>query len=189
MGKREIRQRIITLRNNLTKDEFNKANLIITKKIIKSDIYKEAKSIFIYVSYGSEVGTIEIINDALASNKEVYVPKMDEKIKEMDAIRIHNFKNMVVNKWGILEPANVDKSLIGSKFDLIILPGVAFDVKGNRIGYGGGYYDKYISKCEEKPTLMALAYNIQIVNSIEAEEHDIKMDYIITERDTYKLKN
>ena len=189
MGKREIRQRIITLRNNLTKEERKESNHIITKKIIKSDIYKNAKSIFIYVSYSSEVDTIEIINDALALNKEVYVPKIYKDKEEMEAVRIHNLDNMIVDEWGILEPAYVDKNLIGDKFDLIIMPGVAFDMKGNRIGYGGGYYDKYIDKYEGEVKLLALAFNIQIINNIESEPHDIKMDYIITEWDNYTFKN
>lgn len=180
MSKNEIRNKIINLRNNLTEEEMKKANNRIKDKVINSDIYKNAKSIFIYVSFGSEVSTTDIINDALQSGKEVYVPKTNKKAKEMEAIRIYNLNNMTVDKWGILEPINVDKDKIGKEFDLIIMPGVAFDRKGNRIGYGGGYYDKYISKYQKKTTLLALAYDIQIVDNIESEEHDIRVDYIIS---------
>ena len=181
MNKSEIRKRIISLRNSLTEEELKKANNIITDKVINSDFYKNAKSIFIYISFGSEVNTIDIINNALKCNKEIYVPKTNKMKKEMEAIRIHNLDNMSVDKWGILEPNNVDENLIGTKFDLIIMPGVAFDKGGNRIGYGGGYYDKYISKYQHKTTLLALAYNIQIVESIESDEHDIKVDCIIAD--------
>ena len=86
------------------------------------------------------------INYAISDNKDIYVPKTDKVNKEMLAIKINSLNNMNVDKLGILEPKYVDKSKIGDKFDLIIMPGVAFDKNGNRIGYGGGYYDKYISK-------------------------------------------
>ncbi len=101
----------------------------------------------------------------------------------MIAVEINNFNNMTVNKWGILEPTIVDNNNIGKTFDLIIVPGVAFDRNGNRIGYGGGYYDKYINNLKHKHKLLALAYDVQIVNNIESEIHDIIIDYIVTENE------
>ena len=98
----------------------------------------------------------------------------------MIAIKINSLSNMNVDNWGILEPKDVDKNKIGKEFDLIIMPGVAFDRYGNRIGYGGGYYDKYISQIEDLSNRISLAYDFQVVKSIESETHDIKVNGIIT---------
>lgn len=143
---------------------------------------KKSKKIFTYISFGSEVDTKKFINYAISDNKDIYVPKTDKVNKEMLAIKINSLNNMNVDKLGILEPKHVDKSKIGDKFDLIIMPGVAFDKNGNRIGYGGGYYDKYISKINDKCVKLALAYELQIVENIKSEIHDIKVDFIITNK-------
>ena len=187
MNKIEIRKEILNVRNNLTKETLNDFNEDIFNTIIKSDIYKKAQSIFIYISFGSEVETKKIIEHAISLGKNIYVPKTNKSIKEMIAVKIHNFDNMTVDKWGILEPITVDKNFVGNEFDLIIMPGVAFDITGNRIGYGGGYYDKYIHNLKRRPTLLALAYEFQIIDNIIAEIHDIKLDYIITEKKSYRI--
>ena len=77
----------------------------------------------------------------------------------------------------------MDKNYIDSDFDLIVLPGIAFDKVGNRIGYGGGYYDKYLSVLECRINKVALAYGFQVIDDIEVEKHDIKVDYVITDNE------
>ena len=81
----------------------------------------------------------------------------------------------------------MDKNKIGEDFDLILMPGLAFDRKGNRIGYGGGYYDKYLSQFKEISNKLVLAYDFQIVNNIENEPHDIKVNCIITNNEFIKI--
>ena len=96
----------------------------------------------------------------------------------MIAVKINNFAELNVDNYGILEPISVDKEKIASDFDTIVMPGVAFDKEGNRIGYGGGYYDKYLEKTSSKQKI-ALAYEEQILEKIETDYHDIKVDFII----------
>ena len=103
------------------------------------------------------------------------------------AMKINSLDNMGVDKWGILEPKTVEEDKIGEEFDLIIMPGVAFDKFGNRIGYGGGYYDKYISRKNIKCPKIALAYDLQIIDKIQCEEHDIKADGIISNKEFIKM--
>lgn len=182
MDKRVLREQVLSKRESLSRESKIQYDKEILNELIKSDIYKSAKKIFTYISFGSEVDTIEFIKYALNDSKEVYVPKTNKSIKEMIAVSIHNFNNMTVDKWGILEPSIVDKNQIGEDFDLIIMPGVAFDRSCNRIGYGGGYYDKYISKHRGNAKLVALAYDVQIVDNIESEEHDIKPDKVVTNK-------
>lgn len=186
MDKKEIRKEIISTRNSVDMIIRQKWDKTIFENLINSNFYNEAKSIFIFISYGSEVDTIRIIEHSLKTGKEVYVPKTYKDIKEMKAVKITNLTNMVKDKMGILEPIDVSKDSIGESFDLIIMPGVAFDFFGNRIGYGGGYYDKYLSSYKEKTEKVALAYHMQLLNKIETEEHDIKVDYIITEKNIIK---
>ena len=105
----------------------------------------------------------------------------------MVAIRINSLDNMDVDNWGILEPKTVDKNKIGKDFDLILMPGLAFDRRGNRVGYGGGYYDKYLSQIKEESNKIVVAYDFQIVNNIRNENHDIKVNYIITNKEFIKI--
>lgn len=188
MEKKRIREEIIQKRNYLSSKIKKEYDELIFKKLIESDIYNNSKKIFTYVSFASEIDTIKFIKYALNDNKEVYVPKTDKTKKEMVAIRINSLENMDVDNWGILEPKSVDKNKIGKNFDLILIPGLAFDRKGNRIGYGGGYYDKYLSQIKEENNKIVLAYDFQVVDSIKNEVHDIKVNYIITNNKFIKIK-
>lgn len=187
MDKKSIREEIINKRNELSSDIKMQYDMIIFSKLINCEFYKNAKKIFTYVSFGSEIDTIKFIKYALNDNKEIYVPKTDKAKKEMVAIRINSLDNMSVDNWGILEPKSVDKNKIGKDFDLILMPGLAFDRKGNRIGYGGGYYDKYLSQFKEIINKLVLAYDFQIVNNIENESHDIKVNCIITNNEIIRI--
>lgn len=187
MDKKEIRKDIISKRNSVDREIRQDWDKEILKSLINSKFYKSAKSIFTFISYGSEVDTIKIIEQALKEGKVVYVPKTYKDTKEMKAVKITNLTNMVKDKMGILEPVEVSEDSIGEHFDLIIMPGVAFDSFGNRIGYGGGYYDKYLSNYKEETLKVALAYDVQMLNKIEIEDHDIKVNYIITEKNIIKI--
>lgn len=180
MNKKELRKELLKKRNNIKSYLKQEQDNIIYENFINSELYKNAQDIFIYVSFGSEVDTHKIINRALKDKKNVYVPKTDMNKKEMIAVKIHSLSELNVDSYGILAPVNVDKTLIANKFDIIVMPGVAFDKLGNRIGYGGGYYDKYIKNNIRATKKIALAYEEQIIERIESEIHDIKVDYIIS---------
>ena len=187
MDKNYIRKEILKTRDDIEVVLKKEYDSIIFKRLINSDTYKNANKIFTYISFGSEVDTKEFIKYALSDNKEIYVPKTDKGKREMVAMKINSLDNMGVDKWGILEPKTVEEDKIGEEFDLIIMPGVAFDKFGNRIGYGGGYYDKYLSQIKETSNKIVLAYDFQIVNNIENEPHDIKTNYIITNNGFIKV--
>lgn len=187
MNKQIVRKQVLHIRNNMT-DELRKLkDKLIYNLFINSDLYKKAKDIFIYVSFGSEVNTHEIINKAISDNKNIYVPKTDINKKEMIAVKIHSFTELNVDNYGILEPISVDKEKVDSNFDIIVMPGVAFDKEGNRIGYGAGYYDKYLEKNISKAKKVALAYEEQILEKIETNYHDIKVDFIISTEKVIKI--
>ena len=174
MDKNMVRKEVLHTRNNMSNELRKLKDKLIYDLFINSDLYKKAKDIFIYVSFGSEVSTHE-----LRDKKNIYVPKTDINKKEMIAVKINSFAELNVDNYGILEPISVDKEKIASDFDIIVMPGVAFDKEGNRIGYGGGYYDKYLEKNIFKAKKIALAYEEQILEKIETDYHDIKVDFII----------
>lgn len=184
MYKKVIREDIIKKRDNISLDIKIEYDISIFNKLINSEAYKNSNKIFTYISFGNEIDTKEFIKYALNDGKEIYVPKTDKVNKEMMAVRIHSLDNMIEDNWGILEPKYIDEEKICEDFDLIIIPGLAFDRNGNRIGYGGGYYDKYFSKIKNINNKVALAYDFQILDNIQSEIHDIKVDYIISNNET-----
>lgn len=182
MDKKTIRKSVLELRQNIKDEERGVWDKSIFDLLVNSKIYKDAKSIFIYVSCKDEVDTKKVIKYSLNNGKSVYVPKTYIHEKVMTAMKINSLDELIVDNYGILEPKFVDKNNIGIYFDIIIMPGLAFDKIGNRIGYGGGYYDKYISKLNYQVLKIALAYDFQILDNIEVEDHDIRVDYIITNK-------
>lgn len=178
--KKETRKNIIKERDKLDKVSKKAMDNEIIEKLIMSETYKKARGIFIYIGFGSEINTKIIIEDALNSGKEVYVPKIIKKY--MILIKIDSLENLVTSSYGILEPIGDKNDFDVNKLDLIVMPGVAFDEICNRLGYGGGYYDKFLDKNNIECKKVALAYELQVLNKLEAEEHDVKVDSIITEK-------
>ena len=152
----------------------------IFSKLIKTKIISEAKSIGCYYSIGSEVRTQEIINHFLSENKSVSLPKVSQN--SMSFRRIKDLTKLEKGEYDIAEPK--DTAPIEQKHDVILVPCVGLDNDGNRIGYGVGFYDKYLE--DKNVTKIALAYSKQIVKTIPASANDVKMDWIITEKDVIK---
>lgn len=184
MTKNKIRKDLKKRRNevalNLRKEYSNK----IHEKLFAMREFQKCNIIFTYISFGSEVDTKPIINKAFQVNKKVYVPKVEGK--DMDFYEIFSLDGLVRSDFGILEPdSNKDQKYdysLSDKFKkLMILPGLAFDEMGNRIGYGAGYYDRYLSRHLDKEFItMALAYDFQIIDEFPTNRYDIPVDYIIT---------
>lgn len=175
-NKVSVRKEIKALRDSLDMEQVINWSDNICKKLLEHNSYKKASNICIYVSKGNEVKTNHIMNQAIADGKNVYAPKVFNK--EMHFIMIEGIEDLKPGSFGILEPhSDIFKD---PQDGLIVMPGVAFDKCRNRIGFGGGYYDRYLS---DKPMLykIALAYNCQVVDHIVAEATDIKPDIIVTE--------
>ena len=178
--KKILRNKILLIRDSLNIKEKEEMDNRILNELTSTDLYKKAKNIFIYLSFGTEIDTNKIINKALQDKKEVYIPKIYKTDKSMKAIRLTSFEDLKENSMGILEPIDDSNFIEKENIDLIIVPGVVFDFEGNRIGYGGGYYDRYLEPIKDIRNKVVLAYDLQIIDSIEPESHDITFDYIIT---------
>lgn len=181
--KRNIRKEVLMKRSKMKAEEKELKDNIILEKLFQTDLYKNARNIFTYISFGDEINTIKLIKRAFKDKKNIAVPKTYRETKTMHAIFIHSLRELKENYMGILEP--IDDSIVVKKedIDLIIVPGTVFDREFNRIGYGGGYYDRYLEDIAYKNNKVVLAYDFQIIDKIESEEHDIKMDLIITDKE------
>ncbi len=178
--KDEIRNKMMQKRNNLSFCEVQS----LSNKIFENlkPILNKYNKFFVYVSFSKEVDTKKIINYLLDYNKEVYVPKIENK--NMFAVKIDNQTEFRQNKFNIFEPVNC---CFEKNFDnfVCLTPCLATDLFGNRIGYGGGYYDKFLSN--KNSSNVALCYSFQILPKIESEIYDIKMDKIITENEVINI--
>lgn len=178
--KNKLRKEILSLRNQMNLFEKERADFLITERVLGHNWFQTSDNILCYVNTGSEVSTRMILEESIRLGKNVYVPKVyGDKMK---FLQINSLKDLEQGFKGILEPIE-GLPLFSYSYmpenSLMIMPGVVFDKNRNRIGYGKGYYDKYLS---DKPLLkkMALAYSCQIVDSFQVEEHDCKPDVIIS---------
>ena len=160
---------------------------LISDRYLELDSYKEAGIIFVYSAMAKEIPTQGIIHTALNNGKKVALPKIRTGVKagaKMDFVFINKDTEYKNGVYGILEPVSnefIYANDINDRVEILI-PGLCFDVKGRRIGYGGGYYDRYLTKCsKDKFHITALAYEYQIFESLPFNENDKMVNLIVTE--------
>ena len=168
--KQELRKKFLERQKNLSDSYVKEASEKIQAKILSSDVFKNAEKIFIYISTSKEPSTWEIIKNALNDGKKVYVPKC--RNKNMFAVRIYDFENLIQGKLGILEPENFSEILPCEDFDLIIVPCLSASVDGKRLGHGAGYYDKFLSKSRENQNIICLCFHEMLSSEIPMGEND-----------------
>ncbi len=182
-SKKQIRENCIKLREKLGKKYIEKQSSIIVDNFLLNDFYIKSKVLFVYLSTPCEVNTKYLIRTALKENKTILVPTISNQYKMMPTI-IHANSTFIKNKYGIDEPEI--KNYYNDFIDVIVTPGLAFDTKGNRIGYGGGYYDRFFlqNQCETK---IALCLEEFIFKKIPTSNFDIKMDAIFTQNKIFNF--
>ena len=222
--KKAVRKKVLALRDGIPAADKAQYDANIREIVTGMDEYREAEAILAYVSYRSEADTILLIEQALADDKAVFAPKVAGR--EMEFWKIASLKDLQEGYHGILEPVqsisfpdwisgrcsivNTD-AVIPRTEDcvqevckvMMWMPGTVFDTAGHRIGYGGGFYDRYLNRLshalkltasseqQRLPvghftlTTAALAYHCQVLERIPYEEHDMKHDFLITERGMY----
>lgn len=180
-SKKDIRKSVLEKRNLITDKEWEEKSRHICEKVVTHPFFLEANAIYCYVDYRREVGTRAIIEQAWKSGKKIAVPKVNGDT--MDFYYIESFDGLQEGFRGIPEP--LPKHLACDENVLVIMPGAAFDRKCNRIGYGKGYYDKYLSTHPHYRTL-AIAFELQMIDAIPADAYDICPNIIITEEKIYE---
>ena len=155
----------------------------IMSTLFSTKDYKQAKIVMFYVDMRNEVMTKDAIEKTLANGKRVVVPRVKSGYGLL-AIEINGLNELVPGTFGVLEPPKKEEIAL-KDIDVVVIPGVAFDKKGYRIGYGGGYYDNFLPKLKSDTKRIAVAFEMQMMASIPTELHDVNMDMIITEKRVY----
>jgi len=176
--KKELRKILIEKRKDLPFDYRHKADYQIFQKIINSSIYHNSHTIFCFVGTDTEINTYPVIEHALNSGKSVVVPKCIEK-GIMHACQIHSFDDLESGKYGIMEPKEHCKIIPPANIDLCIVPCLSCNSEGYRIGYGGGYYDRYLQN--QNFIKLAVCYKELHCEDIPTEPFDKKVDIILTD--------
>lgn len=170
-----LRKLFLEKRDNTSFDLMKIASSQIQKKLKRIRVFKDAQKIGAYFPIGSEIQTQDIIQEVLASGKEMFLPKVIGK--EMEFRKISDFSSLEKGSFEIMEPRK--ECPIENNLDVIIVPIVAISPSGVRLGYGHGYYDRFLSK--NKTSTIALTLEKQIVKNIPKTEYDVLIDWIVTE--------
>lgn len=182
--KKILRKQMRERRDALTTAEIDSRSKQISEQLLQSAFYKECTHICVYEAFRNEVNCKYIKTKALQDGKCVYLPVTDETNKTMEFYQITEDTIYREGNYGIREPEINKNSKTLQDKALILMPGLVFDRNKHRLGYGGGYYDKYLALHKEHITV-ALCYNFQIVDELPCEEHDILPDYIVMESEMF----
>lgn len=177
--KEAIRRATIERRKDLSRQEIIEESARIKELLFGTEEFQEASIVMFYASFGSEVETYKMIEESLALGKKVYLPIAIKEKRTLEAALVANLSELKKGAYGILEPEKAN--IVSPNYlDLVIVPGVAFDIKGYRLGYGAGYYDNFLIKLQKNATTIGLAFELQILESIPHEKFDVRVDKIIT---------
>ncbi|MDA8233566.1 MAG: 5-formyltetrahydrofolate cyclo-ligase [Clostridia bacterium] len=187
--KGELRKDILRLRKGLANEEVAAKSFVVAERLFNLPEFIRAKTIMFYLDFRNEVKTGKMIEKALELGKRVVVPITDTKNIKLIPSEILDFPgDLVPGTWGILEPKpECVRPVAAGDIDLVVVPGVAFDTKGNRLGYGGGFYDRFNPTTRPDTVLVALAFELQIQPDVYPEPHDYRVHYVFTEDRVIKV--
>ena len=175
VNKKELRSKIRERKRAMAPQEIEEKSRLLWEKFRASDAYRNAKTIYGYLPYNQEVRTVPMLEQALLEGKRVAVPKVYGE--EMKFIYLTDLTQVSKGYAGIPEPI-ADAPVAEDQTALVLMPGLVFDPQGHRIGYGGGFYDKFLSQEPQHPTV-ALCYDFQVVEKLETESFDIPVDLVL----------
>lgn len=184
LWKKDIRKKILETRKGMDPMEVDRLSHRIISSLLKVTEFKNSKNVMAYLSFDNEVDSQELIKYCKEQGKRIFIPYCKKEGYKMIPTEIKDIKKEVIrNKFGYMEhkleylrPANIED------MDIIILPGVAFDKKCYRIGYGSGYYDRFLKNVKDKIPTIGLSYDFQILSTVQVEDFDVPLDYVITEK-------
>jgi len=183
LNKKILRKQILDSKKLLSRQAILEKSNKIVNKLIKFDKYQQSKKIMLYIATKTEVQTQKIIESAQKDYKNIYIPVIFPKKHDLEPSLVYDFnKELTLGELGVYQPKEDFFRIIPpTELDLVIIPGVAFSLRGDRLGRGGGYYDRFLKKLTKKTVVIALAFEMQIVEEIPLEDNDVPVNYIITE--------
>ena len=183
--KKRIRDEVLRRRGQFfTKNNPLQATDVIIERLKEEPAYQSAKTILCFVSFGTEVQTHQFIRDALNEGKRILVPYIPSKKEGMKTSELKDFAELEPGYFNILTPKAQFLRITEEEPDLVIVPGVAFSKNGYRIGYGGGFYDRYLAD-KLNAARIGIAFQVQMVDEVPVDVHDIPVEKLITEEQAY----
>ncbi|MCY7470364.1 5-formyltetrahydrofolate cyclo-ligase [Bacillus safensis] len=181
--KKELRLQTLAKLDQMSAEEFKRSTALLHERLFQLPAWKQANTVALTMSRGKEVPTMPLIEKAWREGKTVCVPTCFPETKEMTFYEYTPETKMISRYFGLLEPDPLTSAAASKEsIDLIIVPGVCFDRKGYRIGYGGGYYDRYLADYHGET--LALCLTVQQTEHIPAETHDIPVSIMVSEKGT-----
>jgi 5-formyltetrahydrofolate cyclo-ligase len=182
-----VRQRFLAIRDSMSPEERVAFSGHISRSLISLSVFREKQIFFVYCHYRGEVETIALLNQCLEQGKTVSVPLCQPEQSLMQAVGITDVQSDLVSGYkGILEPSFPrvhDRIVPSASIEVALIPGVVFDRCGNRLGYGAGFYDRFLAKEAPQAIRIGLAFSCQLADRIPALPHDVPMDMVVTEQE------
>ncbi|WP_078552829.1 5-formyltetrahydrofolate cyclo-ligase [Bacillus alkalicellulosilyticus] len=180
MGKQDLRERIKHRLMQIQEFTFEHKCKLIEKQVMSLSSWRKAQTVAITISRGTEIHTYPIIMEAWKQGKTIAVPKTYPKTKKMEFLLIDSFKQLKPTYFSLLEPVERCPLITKDKLDLVVVPGLAFERSGYRLGFGGGYYDRYLQ--DYNGDTISMAFEEQLVATVFPEQYDIPVSTIVTEK-------
>lgn len=178
--KKAIRASVLSARDAMPPDQRARESMKMCESIIASTPYQGATTVLAYASFGSEFDTSFLLQHVLTVKKNLVMPRVDKETQQLQLHRAHRVDDLITGGWGIREPRADAEIISPNEIDFILVPGVAFDRAGFRIGYGKGFYDKLLSAVNPVSTRLSAAFDCQIIDAVPNEAHDQRIDIIVT---------
>ncbi len=185
--KKQMRETVLARRDAMAPALRTTASHAIIEKICALPNYQEANVVLIYMGFGSEIETQTLFERILADAKMTVLPRVDRASQSLILHVVSTVSELVTSKWGIREPHTDAPSMPINAIEFMLMPGVAFDRSGNRLGYGRGYYDKLLSDASPALARVAAGFSCQLVEAVPVGPNDQKIDILITENEKIKL--
>ncbi|OGW29649.1 MAG: 5-formyltetrahydrofolate cyclo-ligase [Nitrospirae bacterium GWC2_42_7] len=184
LDKASLRKDFLKKRDRIPTEVRKIKDKMIAVKLASLEEFRNAGVVFYFASFRTEVDTLGMIRASILEGKRVLLPKVDKEGHNLRLFEIKSTDELTSGYMGIPEPSVLSEDRIAgiNEADVVIIPGAGFDMSGNRIGYGAGYYDKLLSGLTKNIVIIAPAYEEQIADSIPSEPHDIKVNIIVTDR-------
>ncbi len=178
LTKQEIRSKILAKLKNQKEEDRKQKSRIIGKKLLKESIFKKAKKIMFYIAMDGEVETQEMIETAKRLGKTIAVPVCVRDRASLRPALLNSHAHLKKGPYGVYEPV-VNRFIRLVDLDLVVVPGVAFDKKGKRLGRGKGYYDRFLSQIPKDTPSIGLAFSLQVLPFVPVTSHDVSVKKIL----------
>jgi len=187
VSKTGIRKNTLALRKQLSPETHAALSMAIAERLMQLPEFRQADTVLGYMNFGTEFASEVWIRQVLAARKKLALPRVNHHTNQLDLFWVEDLENqLATGLWEIREPVveRCERVTTPNEVEFALLPGVAFSKNGARLGYGGGFYDKLLARMDHRPTLVAAAFELQIMESIPQETTDVKVEWIITEQRT-----